>query len=78
MRTYTPYNPDEGNDTQSTFKSDGQESSEKSIDVMSSGLAAALDRAKISDRNATYLLAAVIDALELDPYSYNILLVTNL
>ena len=39
---------------------------------MSSDLAAILDLTKISDRNATYLLVAVIDALELDSNNYNI------
>ena len=41
---------------------------------MSSSLAAVLqvNHAKISDRNATYLLAAVIDDFELDPNNYNI------
>ena len=37
---------------------------------MSPGLATALYRGKIRDRNGTYLPAAVIDALKLDPNNY--------
>ena len=67
MRTDTSYSPDEGSDTQSTVISDGQENDKKGIDIMSPSLAAASDHAKISERNATYLLVAAIDALELYP-----------
>ena len=72
MSTDISYSPDEGSDTQSIVMSDVEENNKKGIDIMSSSLAAALDCAKISDRNVTYLLAAVIDALELDPNNYNI------
>ena len=72
MRTDASNSPDEGNDTQLTVISDGQENNKKNIDIMSPSLPAAFDRAKISDRNATYLLSALIDALELDPNNYNI------
>ena len=71
IRTDKSYSPDEGiSETQSTVKPDGHENNKKGIDIMSPGLAA-LDCAKISDQNATKL-AAVIDALELDPNNYNI------
>ena len=65
------YSPDEDSDTQATLIFDGQKNNKKGIDIMSLGLASALDRAKISDRNPTYLLAAVIDILVL-PNNYNI------
>ena len=38
--------------------------------IISPGLAAALNRARITDRNATYLLIAKIDTLKLDPNNY--------
>ena len=72
MKTDTSYSPDEGSDTQSTVISDGQENNKKGIDIMSPSLATISDHAKVSGRNAIYLLAAVIDALELDPDNYNI------
>ena len=72
MRTDTSYIPDKCSDTQSTVISDGQENNKKGIDIMSPNQTGALDRSKISDRNTTYLLVAVIDVLELDPNNYNI------
>ena len=62
MRTDTSYSPDKGSDTQSTVISLIVKRITKRASIY----------AKISDRNATYLLAAVIDALELDPVNSNI------
>ena len=70
MRINILYSPEESSGTQSIIVSDGQENNKKNIDIMFPSLTAS--RAKISDRNATYLLTAVIDALELDANNYNI------
>ena len=58
--------------SQSTVIFYDQENNKTGIGIMFPSLAAALDRVKISDRNATNLFAALIDALKLHPNNYNI------
>ena len=53
IRTDGQYSSDKSSDTQWTVISDGEENNKKVIDITSPGLAAALDRTKINDRNAT-------------------------
>ena len=72
IKTDTTYSLDVVSVTQLTIISDDQENDKKGIYIMSAALVAALDRVKMNERNETYLLTAVINALELDPNNFNI------